>query len=521
MLWYDEMTIYSIASKSFPAGMLHADAHRFLLFPLYYLVYHIWITVFGNSDFIIRLMSVFFDVLSVSAAYFAGITLGRFFEKDEKFCRFTGLIYSLFYAVNSSFIYYAQEAKFYSLTFLLVNLFIIFWLKFLKEQNSRNFLYFILANIALIYTYTSQILLTLIVFTVSILFFAAEHKLKRNFKYLAIYPFIYFPVLIFLFFIKNYFSGNFDAVVFDKSFILLALQNYFTPVLAGVQNNILNFGAVWLKGMFTLKFWIFVIFPVLFMVSMICSALKREKNIRFIFLVPVLYIAFHIAASNFTNYKVLVRYTLMCLPFLLISAAAGACCLKSNKLKKILIILYSLVSLLGIFSLNGALRIERPDGYKILAHTLQQNGISPEYDFILPIREDLLDKYFKITGEKLSLYKLNSPEAQKTYLKAGSGTKEALKNYFLSDDIPYEFSKYIEENLLKNNNIVIITDRSISMFTNEQVKYITASGNFDRVPLQFLRLSRLNNDLVATAAEKFRLKKHINVKNWEIFVFGV
>ena len=34
-LWYDEINIYSIASQSFPAGMMKADAHRFLLFPLF------------------------------------------------------------------------------------------------------------------------------------------------------------------------------------------------------------------------------------------------------------------------------------------------------------------------------------------------------------------------------------------------------------------------------------------------------------------------------------------------------
>lgn len=160
-LWYDEATIYSIASKSFPQGMMHADAHRFLLFPLYYFVYHLWISLLGNSDFIIRLMSVFFDVLSVGAAYFAGIALDEFLNKDEKINERIGVTYSLLYALNSSFIYYAQEAKFYSLTFLLVNFLIIFWLKFLKQQDKKSFALFYLANFFLIYTYTSQIQKTL------------------------------------------------------------------------------------------------------------------------------------------------------------------------------------------------------------------------------------------------------------------------------------------------------------------------------------------------------------------------
>ena len=150
-LWYDEMSIYSIASQSFPEGMLKTDAQRFLLFPLYYFVYHFWITILGNSDFIIRLMSVFFDILSLVAAYFAGKTFSEFLEKDEKFQKNTGFIYALLYAINSSFIYYAQEAKFYSMTFFLVNLLMIFWLNFLKNQDKKSFSLFYLANFLLIH----------------------------------------------------------------------------------------------------------------------------------------------------------------------------------------------------------------------------------------------------------------------------------------------------------------------------------------------------------------------------------
>ena len=237
-LWYDEMSIYSIASQSFPDGMLKTDAHRFLLFPLYYFVYHFWITIFGNSDFIIRLMSVFFDILSLAAAYFAGKTFSEFLEKDEKFQKNTGFIYATLYAVNSSFIYYAQEAKFYSMTFFLVNLVMIFWLKFLKNQNKKSFFLFYLANFLLIYTYTSQILLTLLFYALTIVYFVITKCFKRNIKYLAVLLSAYLPLAAIACCIKHYFSGNFDAVVYDNSFMLLAIQNYFSPVLVGVQNNI-------------------------------------------------------------------------------------------------------------------------------------------------------------------------------------------------------------------------------------------------------------------------------------------
>ena len=40
-LWYDEITIYSIASQKTILSMIQTDIHRFMLFPLYYFVYHI------------------------------------------------------------------------------------------------------------------------------------------------------------------------------------------------------------------------------------------------------------------------------------------------------------------------------------------------------------------------------------------------------------------------------------------------------------------------------------------------
>lgn len=529
-LWYDEMTIYSIASKSFPFGMLQTDSHRFLLFPLYYLVYNLWITLFGDSDIIIRLMSVFFDVLSVIAAYFAGITFAKFLKKDEFFSQKSGLIYALLYTVNSSFIYYAQEAKFYSLTFFLINLLIIFQIKFLEKSNLKTFLPFYIANFLLIYTYTSQILLTLIIQIVTTVYFIFEKKLKENYKFSVILLTAYIPLLIIALCMKNYFSGNFDSVVYDNSFILLAVQNYFTPVLTGIQNNILNFQFVWLKGCLNIIFWIFVIFPISFIISGLVISIKKYKLSKYIIFIPIIYILLHVFASNFSSYKVLVRYTLMILPFILVTASIGICSIENNKIQKTLLILYTIISILGIFSLNGALNIKRPDGYKQVANALISNNVNSHADFILPIRTELLDKYYNIEGKKLSLYILNTEEAQRTYLSQDeiSGIKNDRQNihkhykkYLLSRKINPELEEYIGKTFLQNSNIVILSDKSISMFSDKQLQEIALSENYEKYPIQFLRLSKLNNDLIKTASKKLNLKKHIIVKNWEIFVFGI
>ena len=364
----------------------------------------------------------------------------------------------------------------------------------------------------------------------TIIYAAVNKQFKINLKYLLILLSTYIPIVFFCIYIKHYFSGNFDAVVYDNSFILLLLQNYFSPILAGIQNNILNFQNVWLKGMFSLKFWIFVLFPVLLMIIFIFKCLKNFKISLYLFSVSIIYIIFHTLASDFTQYNGLVRYTLMVLPILLLLAATGFCTIKQTKLKNSLLTIYTIISILGIFTLNGAINIKRPDGYRQLAQALIDYKINPKADFIFPIRSELLEKYYEIEGRKLSLYTLNSETAQKTYLNNNEieGIKSDRENiyayykrYLSTNSINTNFENYMLKEFLSKKTIVILVDKTITMFTNEQLKALANTPNYEQYPIQFLRLSKLNNDLLKTAYKHFSLKQHIIVNNWEIFVFGI
>ena len=494
-LWYDEMTIYTIASN------FTSDLHRFWHFPLYYVFYKTWIMIFGNSDLVIRSMSVFFDLLGIIFAFFAGRQLGINLKIDGKKL---GLLYMLLYAINSSFIYYAQEAKFYSLTFLFINILLLCWLKFINKSNIKNFILWCLSSLCLIMTYVSQSLLVLI------LYFNTFFLLTGNKKYLLFYPVVFIPVVILCLTIPKYFSGNFDAVVYDNSFILLAVQNYFSPLLKGLQNNILSYDKIILSEFFHIKFLLFVLFPVLYLITAQIRALKEYKIARYIFAAGVIYISLHIIFTLASSYNVLVRYTLPALPMLLLVCAAGIIKIKSRKnlpsfLPSFLLCCFIILNLLGILSLSGAPRIQRPDGYKYLAELLGSVDINPASDFVLPIRTELIDKYYRITGKKLSLYTLNK--------------KTLGKEDFIENKITSEFKKFVEENYITGNTLVLLKDISICMFSNEQLKIIASSENFDKYPLQFMRLSKLNNDLITVLSDKMTLKTKIQSKNWEIFVF--
>ncbi len=522
-LWYDEITIYSISQN------FSGDLKRFLQFPIYYVFYKFWICILGNSDFVIRLMSVIFDILSLFMTFVLTKNIYKIFSNDEIQSIKAGLVSSSLYAVNSSFIYYAQEAKFYSFTFFAVLLFFIFWIKFLDKNCSKiNFVLFYLSTLILLYSNTCQIVLIMFAFILMTVLFVKRNIIKQKLSYLMILSTVFIPLIIFIIRIKGYFMGNFDAVVFDNSFTLSVFQNYFSPILIGVQNNVLNYQKFLIKHLLDIKYLVYVLIPVIISIFGILYSVKKSVICRYLFLICSLYLVFHLILPLFSSYKPLVRYTLFVLPIFISLLAVGLKVLTNKYLKRCLFAVLIFINTFCLILPSSALFIQRPDGYKTLADFLKVNNIPNNANFILPIRENLLDKYYKIRGEKLSLYILNSDAAQKTYLtndeinglKNDNGNKQIYYKRFLTNDkISEEFIKFVDEKFSVNKPIVLITDKTICVFNNQQISQIVQSSHYSNYALQFLRLSKLNNDLLKVLKSRFKRYDVYNSDMWDVHVF--
>ena len=518
-LWHDEATIYSIANA---LPNVHINLQRFFIFPIYYIFYKIWITIFSNTDFVIRLMSVFFDTLNVITAYFLGRQITKNLKIEELKYKM-GLITMFMFAINSSFIYYAQEAKFYSLTFFLVTLTTLTFLKFVDKFDKKSTILFVTSNALLLYTQTTLAVIN-ILFTIIAIIFLYRIK-KLNLFFISTNLAIYLPLICFIIFIKNYFSGNFDIVYYDNSFILQVLQNWFSPILTALQNNIPNYQNVVFTSLLNIKILLYVIFPIIFMISTFVSAIKNNKLLRAISIIPIAFVAFHILLSQTEFYSANVRYTLAVLPIVLSISAVYIGENFNKKFVKILFTLFVAVNLLVLCSPMSATKIERPIGYKALGELLVQNKINPNYNFVMPFNKNLLEKYYKITGETESFYNLNSTDAQKTYLSEKEieniskkhDMKENYERYFITNEITKEFSEYVLKNYAKDaNHLVLVIDRGICAFSNDEIKEIMDSNK--NIPIQFLRLSKLNNDLITVLLTKYNIEKQIVDKNWEIIL---
>lgn len=143
--WADEIftIINSGSEKSFGEifNILKVDVHP----PLYYYIIHVFFEFLGDSIFIARFVSVIFGIAGLLALYHLIIEL---LHKKE-----IGLIAVSLLLCNYFLIYYAQEARMYTMLFFTTIMSFLFLVKFIKKPTIKtSVLYAVFASL-MIYTH--------------------------------------------------------------------------------------------------------------------------------------------------------------------------------------------------------------------------------------------------------------------------------------------------------------------------------------------------------------------------------
>jgi hypothetical protein len=169
-LWLDELgSAYVTLSKSLPQILTHLKNHDSNP-PFYFLILRLWEYVFGIGEASLRSLSVVLGILGVVAIYFLG---------KELFSKRAGLFAAALTAVNPFHIYYSQEARSYSLIFLLSILSFLFLVKTVKKPTYKNSLFYAFTCSVLLYShYFGLFLVASQVAYVMIEFFFRKDKLN-------------------------------------------------------------------------------------------------------------------------------------------------------------------------------------------------------------------------------------------------------------------------------------------------------------------------------------------------------
>ena len=160
-LWYDE--IYSVLiSNNFLTDWNP---------PVYFAFLHYWIKLFGLSEFSLRFPSLIFSVVSIPCLFFLG---------KKIFNRQVGLYGALMMSLSGFHLWYAQEARPYSLSVLLSILSTYYLYRFIKEGKIKFGFVYVLFSVLGLYTNITyyHLFLILIQFLAVVVFIKKKFFLK-------------------------------------------------------------------------------------------------------------------------------------------------------------------------------------------------------------------------------------------------------------------------------------------------------------------------------------------------------
>lgn len=172
-IWRDEGFSYLMARQNL-FTIMQTTAKDFNP-PLYYFFLHYWMLLFGHSEVVMRSLSLFFFAASIYVVYY-------FLKDILKINTKRIWIYVMLFSINPFFLYYAFEARMYSLVVLL-NLLSFYYL-ILKKKRS----YIIVSTLGL-YTHYYFIFVLATQFIYNLLI---EKKSLRRTLQSVMYPILFF-----------------------------------------------------------------------------------------------------------------------------------------------------------------------------------------------------------------------------------------------------------------------------------------------------------------------------------------
>ena len=139
----DEPFTIFYAQAGFPAlfEMLKTENNP----PLFFILLHFWIKIFGISAFSVRFLPFLFSVMTAPAIYLTG---KQYFTKES------GFLASLIFTFSNYHLAFSHEARVYPLFALLTCISMYFFLSLVQNQERKSHFYLlILTNVLLIYSH--------------------------------------------------------------------------------------------------------------------------------------------------------------------------------------------------------------------------------------------------------------------------------------------------------------------------------------------------------------------------------
>lgn len=509
-LWNDEYVSWMIAATPFGHNFIEAVKSQCHM-PFYYLYLKFFMALFGKSDLLLRLTSVFAGILSIIAMYFTGR------EKDEK----TGLYCAGFSAISSFLIYYSQEVRLYQILFLFSALSLLYTIKAIKQPNKLNFSLYALFNFLILFTHTIGF-----VFVFFNLVFLSINLYKQFKKVIiTVWVSILTGGIILSPLIINILNGkSFSQWWGSFSFVKIAFlfTDYFSPILTNLTNSPDKF-------FYAPKLAFFMIVPTLICIFLIVKSLIKNKFNIGLFSICIATILVLSIASLSGKLVFITKYSIEIYPILIYLACYGIETIKNEQVKNSLIILYFAISLGYIlFAPYSAPKMHRAEGHKIPADILTQFNLQKDDIILLEYySQDRFYKYFDFKNYRvIDINKGNFSQylkADTTYSDAYNNGKEIYRDIFKSDNnqnIESIVKKNIVDSLKPGQSVALVILNSVAFYSPEKVKEIAESDNlYNKTPLLFMVFSYVKNKTFIELSKSLAVTNLAQKGNWILVKF--
>jgi len=143
-LWYDEG--FSVYLARMGLGEITSRTAHDIHPPFYYYLLHLWVLVFGSTEFSLRFLSAIFGVLSVPLIWAVG---KRLLGENS------GLLSAALVTISPLFLWYSQEARMYTLVTFLCLLSTYLLLRVVGGGGGRVLLWaaYVVTNVVAVYTH--------------------------------------------------------------------------------------------------------------------------------------------------------------------------------------------------------------------------------------------------------------------------------------------------------------------------------------------------------------------------------
>lgn len=524
-LWLDELYSWYFSSQNnvftTVSKLLLQDIHM----PLYFVILHFWIKLFGQSDISMHLCTLTLTLPLIPLSFYL---IKKLFNKTSAYFS------AIFLALNTWCMYYSLEVRFYGMVFVLSLLSAFSFAKILENFEKKYIMTFVISHILLIYTFSAAGLLTIMnaLLAVAYLFVKHRENFAKMLKVFSVLLILSLPAIVVM--IHNTFVFNNGICSFVKDIYVFSWQNlveFFEMFFS--NGTMLDSNGIFVPSLPRLLFIVLIVLPILIGLIGLIKSIFSKNRVLYFFLIPSLMFLFAVLIlALIGKMAFLTRYTTIIFPVVICSACYGISLFKWKKIGIFIFTLWIIVNYLYLYIVPINILTMPRNGLGELSKILTEQVKIKDSDILLiPYSGSKVMRYvpkgFYIPFEADDMLLLKNSKSLEFYFGTQNIDKKKVREYmhnYIANNIimPAYYDNlcsYIDK-MNKGDRLIIISYRdgfTMPLIANWQI----LQDKYDKINLFALMMSKVTKDSLEIAQKTLKPLGYIQVQNsgYSIFVY--